>query len=170
MLDIRPRTLLIGAFLMIALGTGRNARADDLGHLQTYLNPDPIQQDGYETFGSSVTAIDDYVLVGNRLEANVIDASGAAYLFDARCGNLIRTFANPTPAEWDWFAASITTVAGGALIGAPGYDTAGADAGAAYLFKLDDGMLIRTFLNPTPTNGGRFELLWRTSMVSDLHF
>ena len=42
------------------------------------------------------------------------------------------------------------------LVGAPGVDGGGRDAGAAYLFSGQTGRLIRTFTNPSPTAGEQF--------------
>jgi hypothetical protein len=79
--------------------------------------------------------------------------SGAAYLFDSSTGALLHTFLNPTPAAGDWFGMCVAGVGNNALIGALYDDTAGVDAGAAYLFNGSTGNLLQTFLNPAPVAG-----------------
>lgn len=66
--------------------------------------------------------------------------SGSAYLFDAASGSLRETVTNPTPApgdpgdEFGWVAVSGNML----VVGAPYDDTAGMDAGSAYVFRLVD--------------------------------
>src|SRR5438445_13229662 len=61
-----------------------------------------------ELFGSAVAADGDLILVGAPL-ANVtvgglsVEKSGAAYLFDATAGQLLRRLENPTPHQNDQF-------------------------------------------------------------------
>jgi hypothetical protein len=59
---------------------------------------------------------------------------GAAYLFDGSTGELLHTFANPTPAWSDCFGAARILGKNIGII-APFDDTAGIDAGAVYLFE-----------------------------------
>ncbi|MBN2474882.1 MAG: lamin tail domain-containing protein [Pirellulales bacterium] len=116
--------------------------------LQTYRKPSPGLDEG---FGYCVAAMGDKVLVGApRDDAGAANA-GAVYLFDAVTGELLRTFANPTPEEDDQFGAALAAVGGNVLIGAHLDDTAGRDTGAAYLFDGDSGELLQTFVSPTPT-------------------
>ncbi|HID23887.1 MAG TPA: hypothetical protein EYP14_16015, partial [Planctomycetaceae bacterium] len=74
---------------------------------------------------------------------------GVVYLFDGSTGELLRTFHNPSPDAGDRFGASIAAVGDNVLIGAYYDDTAGTDAGAAYLFD-GSGTLVRTFYGEAP--------------------
>ncbi len=95
------------------------------------------------------------VLVGTPQDTGATNA-GAAYLFDASTGALLRTFLNPSPAAGDEFGWSVAALGGNALVGAFGDDTGATDAGAAYLFDANTGTLLHTFLNPTPVAGDWF--------------
>jgi hypothetical protein len=66
------------------------------------------------------------------------------------------TIDNPTPAAGDIFANSTGVAIDGdrILLGAVNDDTAGTNAGAAYLFDATNGQLLHSFINPnvSPTN------------------
>jgi hypothetical protein len=83
---------------------------------------------------------------------------GAVYQFHAVTGALDRTFANPDPHQDqdDRFGGSIAVAGNRLLIGAPLAGTPGLLSGAAYLFDLETGALLQTFLNPTPANVDMF--------------
>lgn len=121
--------------------------------LQSFLNPTPGVSD---EFGFSVAAVGNNVLVGARFDDTGRGNAGAAYLFDGSTGNLLRTFQKPIPAINDQFGYSVALMGNNVLAGAIDDDTAGDNAGAAYLFDGSTGNLLCTFLNPTPTDGDLF--------------
>ena len=118
--------------------------------LRTFLNPTPESGD---QFGFSVAALGGNVLVGAHLDDTAATDAGAAYLFNAGNGALLRTFLSPTPAAQDFFGYSVAGVGANVLVGAPGRNF---NVGAAYLFSASNGALLQTFLNPTPATGERF--------------
>jgi hypothetical protein len=78
----------------------------------------------------------------------------AAHVFDPATGEIRRTIMNPTnpvPEYGDLFGTHLAAAGRHILVGAPGDDTAGLDAGAAYLIDPETGGLVRTFLNPEPS-------------------
>ena len=85
--------------------------------------------------------------------------SGIVYLIDSTNGNLLQTFANPTPETWDLFGNTVLPVGNNVLISAI-YDSHGNPStslsGTVYLFDSTSGTLIRTFDNPTPAHGADF--------------
>jgi hypothetical protein len=82
---------------------------------------------------------------------------GAAYLFDVNTGQLLRTFPNPTPEAGELFGSTVALDGNRALVGAAEANDAGPEAsGAAYLFDINTGQLLNTFLKPNPTNYDRF--------------
>jgi Ca2+-binding RTX toxin-like protein len=108
-----------------------------------------------DKFGSSVAAVGVFVAVG--APGRTVDAApgaGAAYLFDPETGALLQTFRNPTPQPNDEFGTALAAVGGNLLVGAPGDDSAGADAGAAYLFDVGQARMLATVTNPNPTFAG----------------
>ncbi|MCL1468468.1 Calx-beta domain-containing protein [Argonema galeatum] len=124
------------------------------GALQaTFLNPAPQQ---FAPFGASVAG------VGNNFAIAVpfggtSNSYGTVYLFDGITGALLQTFQDPNP-NFYGFGQSIAAVGNNVLIGAP-YDNRGGGIsfpGSAYLFDSVSGVLLQTFLNPTPEE---FDLL-----------
>ena len=113
---------------------------------QAFFNPTPQDSDD---FGESVATQGNHVFVGARFDNTGASDAGAAYMFD-QSGNLLQTFLNPTPASSDQFGSAVLPVGSNILIGAIRDDTAGADAGAAYLFSQSGGSVLQTYLNPTP--------------------
>jgi len=111
--------------------------------LNTFSNPAPASA---IEFGSSVTAVgSDGVLIGTRGASDV----GAVYLFSTN-GALRATFTNPTPQSGERFGSSVAAFGNDrVLIGAPRDESAAPFGGAAYLFSTN-GVLLRTFTNPSP--------------------
>ncbi|MBM4034087.1 MAG: PEP-CTERM sorting domain-containing protein [Planctomycetes bacterium] len=121
--------------------------------LLSFVNPTPAAPD---LFGYSVAAVGSNALVGALGDNAGAPEAGAAYIFDGGTGALLRTLLNPTPAIWDRFGISVAGVGGNVLIGAYGDDTGAENAGAAYLFDVVTGALLRTFPNPAPAGGDWF--------------
>jgi FG-GAP repeat len=118
--------------------------------LQSFFDPTP---DADDAFGSTLAIFGNTVLIGEPDEddeATNIDDAGAAYLFDATTGNLLKTFADPTPEERDRFGISVAIFGNTALIGELGDDSGLPGSGAAYLFDISTGNLLQTFLDPKP--------------------
>lgn len=68
---------------------------------------------------------------------------GAAYLFDAATGALVRTFAHPEPLEGSFFGFTAARVGPNVLISAPPINK-------AYVFEAATGTLLHTFTHPDP--------------------
>jgi len=119
--------------------------------LQAFSNPTP---EGGDEFGGSVALSGTNILIGADTDDTSGTDTGAAYLFDAG-GALLQTFLNPTPVTQDDFGFSLAIAGANIVIGARFDDTAGANAGAAYLFDAG-GNLLQTFLSPAPTALARF--------------
>jgi WD40 repeat protein len=79
-----------------------------------------------------------------------------AGLVQAAPGDLLQTFANPTPEALDRFGYSVAASGMNALVGAPADNTVGVDAGAVYLLDSTSGNVLTTFLNPFPGTGDNF--------------
>jgi hypothetical protein len=117
--------------------------------LQTFNNPDPDLDD---QFGYSVAGVGTNVAIGAPYDdPGGVENAGTAYLFDSNTGALLQTFNNPTPEVDDGFGWSVAGVEEtNVLIGAPSDNTGATDAGSAYLFDGNTGLLLQTFNNPTP--------------------
>jgi hypothetical protein len=114
--------------------------------LQTLPSPDP--RDGSFTFGKTIAAVGNDILIG----APFADSGrGAAYLFDGNTGSLIRKFSNPNPPDSDLytndgFGGSLAVTSSDILIGASSYES----QGAVYRFNSTTGNLIETYLGKAP--------------------
>ncbi|HAX79448.1 MAG TPA: hypothetical protein DCY88_27380 [Cyanobacteria bacterium UBA11372] len=121
--------------------------------VQTFNNPTAAEND---RFGTAVAMVGNKVLIAAPGDDKGAKDAGAVYLWDRMTGNLLQTFNNPTPAEGDYFGSSVAAAGNKVLIAAPGDDTAGNHAGAAYLFDATTGALLQTLTlqNPTGYNFG----------------
>jgi DNA-binding beta-propeller fold protein YncE len=115
------------------------------GLLQTFVDPSPPAGD--RGFGFSVAAAGGNALVGDPEDDTLATDGGAAHLFDASTGSLIRSFASPTPTMGARFGAAIAAYGGHVLI-APNYGI------AAVVFDSATGAVARTLF--PPTSGGTF--------------
>jgi len=130
-----------------------DAESGDL--LQSFFSPNPH---GEDHFGTVVAGVgDDRVIVSSHRDDTRAHDAGAAYLFDAQTGKQLRAFYHPTPEDSDYFGIAIAPVGSDkVLIGARGDDTGAANTGAAFLFDVNSGQLLHTFLNPTPAENDVF--------------
>ena len=102
-------------------------------------------------FGEALAVAGDRFLVGSRDCDAVLEVCGAVHLFDSN-GNLVRTIFAPTSDPFSGFGQSVGAMGSNPLVGADLDDTAGPDAGAAYLFDGTTGNLLQTFFNPNPAS------------------
>ena len=123
------------------------------GLVQTFPNPTP---DLYEEFGGTVAALASNVLVGASGAGDSAFRGGAAYLFDGSTAALLKTFLDPTPANYEYFGTSVAALGANVLVGAPDESSVVSGGGAVYLFDASTGALIRTFTAPVPQAGDRF--------------
>jgi hypothetical protein len=128
--------------------------------LHTLANPG-VAPNTSDFFGERVSLSGNNAVVGARGDDAAANGAGAAYQFNATTGALVRSLANPTPVAGDGFGTAVAVSGNLALVSATGKDIAGAggtNAGAAYLYNMTTGALLRTFLNPFPgpTNGDNF--------------
>ncbi|MCH7602918.1 MAG: FG-GAP repeat protein, partial [Planctomycetes bacterium] len=78
---------------------------------------------------------------------------------DVQAGGTLTLISNPTPAAGDLFGISVAAVGTNKIIvGAPGDDTNGENAGAAYLFDLS-GTLLQTYTSPEALLNEHFGIL-----------
>jgi hypothetical protein len=96
------------------------------------------------------------VLVGAPcVDAGAEDA-GAAYLFDAVTGSVLRTLPNPSAERGDQFGLAVSIALESILVGTP-YDNLGANnAGTAYLHDSDNPSIMTILQNPAPAIGDLF--------------
>jgi hypothetical protein len=95
-----------------------------------------------DSFGSSVAVAGNWAVVGAPGDDAAGLDSGAAYVFDVRTGRqLAKLAAGLDPG--DFFGGSVAVSGNLCVVGATGDDDKGSLAGAAYVFELPSGGLIR---------------------------
>ncbi len=97
-----------------------------------------------DRFGESVAISGDNVVVGARLDDDIGNASGSAYLFERNRGGpdnwaQVAKLSASDATMNDLFGASVAIGDDTVVVGAFGDDDAGANAGAAYLFDRNQG-------------------------------
>tara|TARA_R110002111_G_scaffold108858_1_gene167614 strand:- start:602 stop:1858 length:1257 start_codon:yes stop_codon:yes gene_type:complete len=98
--------------------------------------PDPGAAD---LFGYSVAIDSGQAIVGALQHNGAYVGSGAAYLFDATTGALIREYAPNDPGLGDKFGTSVAMSGNTAIIGASLDDGVHTDSGSAYVFDVTTG-------------------------------
>lgn len=127
--------------------------ADTGEQTQAFLVDDVQAGDG---FGFAIAASDHHLVIGAPYVDADANNSGEAYLFDNLTGDLLQTFEHPDPEANDQFGTAVATLGELTLVGAPGKDINGEDAGSVYLFDNLTGQLLLTIDNPEPNRGDEF--------------
>lgn len=142
-LSSRIAVVLMLVLSSLSLATGLAYAKTKFELVKRVLSPTPS---GGGFFGIDLAVAGDRFLVGSR-DCNTV--CGAAHLFDSD-GNPVRTIFAPTADPFSGFGESVGAMGSNLLVGADLDDTAGPDAGVAYLFDGATGNLLQTFLNPNP--------------------
>jgi len=143
-----------GAVYLIDLVTGND--------LRQLVAPNAAAED---RLGGSVALRDGRVLAGawNKTLPGTTSA-GAAYLFDATSGQLLRQWTASDPGAWDFFGNAVALSENLALVGAPRSDHQGANSGSVYAFDLQTGVELGKLL---PKSGGPLDLFGEGLAASD---
>src|SRR5262249_1431564 len=112
-------------------------------------NPHP--QAGAE-FGGALSGIGATLIVGAPFDTTAGPGAGTVYLFSGTTGLQTAAIVNPRPAVSTGFGSSVASVGPNVLIGSPLDNTAGAGAGAAFLYG-PSGTLLLTFAQPDGGGG-----------------
>lgn len=119
--------------------------------LRTFRDPVPAQKD---QFGFSIVGIENNVLIGAPQDSRRALRAGAAYLYNATTGALVRSFFNPAGDQIsNRFGSLVGTVAGDLLVAAPNYQVFD-DGGAILGFDGTTYDLLFARGNPHPGNNG----------------
>ncbi|MCE9557096.1 MAG: hypothetical protein K8T91_27430 [Planctomycetes bacterium] len=155
---ISGNNVLIGAYRDSTLGIGYgqahlfDAVTGNLVH--TFSNPVAA----HTLFSTAVSISGNNILIGAPLadpQGDQGEDVGQAYLYDAKTGNLVHTFDDPTPTPsitefdtGDQFGHAVAVSGNNVLIGAPHDRSHGSVVGQAHLFNATSGNLLHTFDNP----------------------
>ncbi len=119
-------------------------------------------------FGRAVAVSDRFILVGEAGDDTRANDAGAVYVYHATTGRFLRKLTAADGAEEDDFGSSVALSGNLALIGAPGVDDTGPDAGAAYLFDVATGRQLSKRIAPEVTAaqfGTSVALIGRVELV-----
>ena len=120
------------------------------GRLQRVLaSPDPQTN---EYFGWALASDAELLVIGAVGGGTTQPEAGAVYLY-TNTGEFLQTLKAPEPKKGDHFGEAVALLPGYVIVGAPGYDSAGADAGAVFVFDRKTGTLEARIPNPAATTG-----------------
>jgi len=141
-------TLIAVAAVLGFLGGPRAAAATPYTYERTLLRS-PITSQA--EFGRSATLVGTRIAVGAHSDDLDGPDAGAVYLYDADTGAFEQVLHNPNPVGGHFFGGSLAAVGSDhVLVGSPNDDTAGGNGGAAFLFDVETGAIVRSFFNPVP--------------------
>ena len=115
--------------------------------MHTLYSPTPAD---FGNFGFSVAAEGGTIFI---VEGD--NTSGEVHLFNAATGGFLRTINSPENVG-KYFADSISVAGNRLLVGAERANRGAEESGAAFLFDIDTGNLVRTFVDPTPEEDEHF--------------
>jgi hypothetical protein len=132
----------------LSLATGLAYAGTKFVLVKRIISPTPS---GGGFFGIDLAVAGDKFVVGSR-DCNET-VCGAVHVFDSN-GNFVRSIFAPAAGEFTFtaFGDSVGAQGSNILVGDTLEDTAGEDAGAAYLFEGATGNLLQTFFNPNPAS------------------
>lgn len=120
------------------------------GQLQRILaSPDPQTN---EYFGWALASDAELLVVGALGRGTTQPEAGAVYLY-TNTGEYLRTLEAPEPRKDDHFGEAVALLPEYIIVGAPGHDSAGTDAGAIFVFDRKSGTLHTVISNPSATTG-----------------
>ena len=120
------------------------------GRLQRILvSPDPQTN---EYFGWALASDAELLVVGALGRGTVQPGAGAVYLY-TKTGEFLRRLEAPEPRKDDHFGEAVALLPESVIVGAPGHDAAGTDAGAIFVFDRRTGALQSMIANPSDTTG-----------------
>ena len=122
----------------------------ETGRLQRILvSPDPQTN---EYFGWALASDAELLVVGALGRGTTQPGAGAVYLY-TNTGEFLRTLEAPEPRKDDHFGEAVALLPEYVIVGAPGHDAAGIDAGAIFVFDRKTGTLQSMMANPSETTG-----------------
>lgn len=116
------------------------------GSYRVLKNPDTSRLNGY---GSRMAASETRLLVAQRQVTGISEQyTGQVQLYDVSTHNLLATLQDPAGVLSDRFGYSVATAANYAVVGSPGVDGPGTDAGRVYVFDATTGAMLHVLSNP----------------------
>ena len=116
---------------------------------RTLVSPDPQTN---EYFGWALASDAELLVVGALGRGGTHPEAGVVYLY-TKTGVFLRTLEAPEPGEGDHFGEAVALLPDHVIVGAPGHDAAGIDAGSVFAFDRKTGTLQSMIANPSETTG-----------------
>lgn len=125
------------------------------GVVQTLQNPSPDRND---QFGYAVAVDTGRIVVGAPFDNTGAQGAGAAYLYDANTGALLKTFTNPTARQGESFGSSVAIAGDRVYVGAANAesDLGAVEAGQVYVFQASSGQRLGTFERLSPQRSDHY--------------
>lgn len=120
------------------------------GRLQRILEPPEPQTKEY--FGWALASDAELLVVGALGRGSTQPDAGVVYLY-TKSGEFLRTLEAPEPKKGDHFGEAVALLPEAVIVGAPGHDAAGVDAGAIFVFDRKTGKLQAMIANPSAITG-----------------
>ncbi len=115
----------------------------------TLVSPDPQT---HEYFGWALASDAEWLVVGALGRGDMQPEAGVVYLY-TKTGEFLRTLEAPEPGKGDHFGEAVALLPEHVIVGAPGHDAAGIDAGSIFVFDRKTGTLQSMIVNPLDTTG-----------------
>ena len=147
----------LGSLLAVSAplgGTGDHGQVflfdRESGRLHRILeSPDPQTK---EYFGWALASDAELLVVGALGRGTTQPDAGVVYLY-TNTGEFLHTLQAPEPGKGDRFGEAVALLPAYVVVGAPGHDAAGVDAGAIFVFDRKTGTLQAMIANPSATTG-----------------
>lgn len=117
--------------------------------IRTLVSPDPQTK---EYFGWALASDAGLLVVGALGRGGAQPEAGVVYLY-TKTGEFLRTLEAREPGKGDHFGEAVALLPEHVIVGAPGHDAAGVDAGAIFVFDRKTGTLQSMIVNPSETTG-----------------
>ena len=112
-------------------------------------SPDPQTK---EYFGWALASDAELLVVGALGRGTTRPDAGVVYLY-TNTGEFLQALEAPEPKKGDRFGEAVALLPESVVVGAPGHDSAGVDAGAIFVFDRKTGTLQAMIANPSDTTG-----------------
>jgi outer membrane protein assembly factor BamB len=140
--------------LLLVASVQQAAPASDFTAVRVLQHPTKARGD---RFGNAVAIDAGRLLVGAlRDDVPGFGDVGSAFLYNQQDGSLLQSFANPSPANAEYFGSDVAIDGDVVVIGARFVNTTAIQAGQAYIYSAATGQLLHTLDTPSPGITGYF--------------
>ncbi len=150
-----PPVICAGLALVLTLIGHHTSWAGALNPTVIKLHAKNAEPQSQPFFGSSAAHNQRWVVIGERGHDQP-DNAGAVHVFDAVSGRHLRVLRSPQPVTNGGFGSSVAVDGDLALIGESNGLGAVANSGAAHLYDLPTGRLLRSFMAAGGASGDNF--------------